>query len=104
MKRRDVARKDNDLGTAHDIIQDPMEEATCPFCHKIIRSDANLKVACALCGMGVPHLDTAPQAMTPGGEALHFCCSWCLRIYRRSFDLTPRRPVDTGASATRPRD
>ena len=60
-----------------------MDEATCPFCHKAIRSDADAPEFCALCGMGIYHADTSPSLNGLGGKKIYFCCSSCPRIYTR---------------------
>jgi hypothetical protein len=66
-----------------DTEREPMEEATCPLCHKPIRSDAHAPEFCALCGMGIYHPETAPSINTMD-EYLYFCCCSCLRIYARA--------------------
>ncbi len=60
-----------------------MDEATCPFCHKAIRSDADAPEFCALCGMGLSHADTSPSVNGLGGEKIYFNGSESTRIYTR---------------------
>ncbi len=60
-----------------------MQEAICPFCNKVIRSDADAPEFCALCGMGVYHPETVSFIHTVGDERLYFCCVRCQRLYAR---------------------
>jgi hypothetical protein len=73
---------------SHDIIE---EEAVCPFCLKVIRSDADAHEFCALYAMAIDHPETAPSIQNEDGHTLYFCCSWCLRIYNRSRDNASHR-------------
>ena len=73
---------------------EPLEEATCPFCHKVLRSDADSPEFCGLCGMGVYHPDTAPSINTMGDQFIYFCCSWCLKLYVRDVKHSHEGPQE----------
>ncbi len=57
------------------------KEKKCPICDKVLRSDASIKISCALCGMGVPDLEQSFRYETLGGVMLYFCCDKCEKIY-----------------------
>ncbi len=56
-------------------------EKKCPICKKTVRSDATIKISCALCGMGIPLPDQAVSYETLTGHKIYFCCDKCQAIY-----------------------
>ncbi len=60
-------------------------EKTCPICNKVVRSDALVRIYCALCGMGIAELDRTVQYETLQGVKLNFCCDKCQEIYLKNL-------------------
>ncbi len=61
--------------------KDESTENKCPICNFLIRSDAELRISCALCGMGIPNADFAPRYETLDGTPMFFCCDKCMELY-----------------------
>jgi endogenous inhibitor of DNA gyrase (YacG/DUF329 family) len=65
-----------------------MDEKKCPICSKKIRSNAEEKYFCMLCGMGIPisHEKDIVKNETDKG-VLYFCCERCASIYQKEVKV-----------------
>jgi YHS domain-containing protein len=59
-----------------------MYEKKCPICSKVIRSNAEERYFCAVCGMGIPTISETKFIIVTSKGAKYFCCKRCLRIFK----------------------
>lgn len=62
-----------------------MECKYCPIYDKELVSDANIKEACRLCGMGIENNMKSPSLYNDKGEKIIFCCERCINMYVRDI-------------------
>ncbi|MEJ2252733.1 MAG: hypothetical protein P8Y70_21250 [Candidatus Lokiarchaeota archaeon] len=63
-----------------------MNEKRCPICKKVVRSSANEKHFCALCGMGIPKKAKEGEIKIQTQKSiLYFCCNRCAEIYKNEL-------------------
>ncbi len=66
-----------------------MREKRCPLCGNIVRSDASLRLACALCGMGIP-VEAHRIVIDLNHERLSFCSIDCLLAHPAAAEVKAR--------------
>ncbi len=63
------------------MMDDKKNDKKCPICDEAVRSDANIREFCKLCGMGIPNPSDKPKCKTGEGETIYFCCEKCQSTY-----------------------